>query len=92
MTIKIDYNGKYPNLCRGALKVTMSDGKEWIFPKYCLSSCGSAYFTSDYSESIITNGPWSISDWPKDFPEDCKGSVTEAVNDQVSLGCCGGCL
>ena len=90
MNIKIKYNGEYPNLCRGDLAVTI-DGKAWVFPEYCLSSGGSVSFTQDWDE-VVTDGPWSVSDWPDGFPEDLKEDVLDGINDVVPWGCCGGCV
>lgn len=39
MNIKIEYDGKYPNLCRGNLKITI-DGVLWDFGYYALRSGG----------------------------------------------------
>lgn len=88
MTIK--YDGAYPNLCSGNLIVIIDD-KEWVFPNYCLSSGGSVSFDSDWNETVA-DGEWAITDWPKDFPEEYKNDVLEAVNSEISHGCCGGCV
>lgn len=90
MTIKIDYNGSFPNLCRGILKVTI-DEKIWVFPNYCMESGGCVSFDDNMHEHV-TSGSWSISDWPKDFPENYKQSTVDAINDQIPSGCCGGCV
>lgn len=37
-------------------------------------------------------GPWSITDWPENFPEKLKPVVLALVNSQIRQGCCGGCL
>ena len=88
--IKIIYDGSYPYLCSGTLAVKIGD-KEWAFPDYCLRSGGSVSFDSDWNEDV-TQGEWSISDWPKDFPEDLKDDVLDAVNAEIPFGCCGGCV
>ena len=88
--IKIKYDGRYPNLCSGKLTVIIRE-KIWVFPNYCLSSGGSVTFDSEWNENV-TSGEWSVSEWPKDFPEELKGSTLEAVNDQICHGCCGGCV
>lgn len=87
--IKVEYDGGYPNLCRGKLIVVV-DGKEWRFPEYCMNSGGSVTFDEDWNESI-SEGPWAISEWPENFPEDLKGAVEEAINLEVDYGCCGCC-
>lgn len=90
MDIKIKYDGAYPNLCSGKL-IVIIDGKEWVFPDYCLSSGGSVSFTDAWDE-IVTQGPWTISDFPKDFPKNLKQAVEDAVNEYIPYGCCGGCV
>jgi hypothetical protein len=90
MEIKIDYNGEYPVLCMGHLKVTI-DGTEYEFPEYCLTSGGAAYFDEKWDEHL-EQGEWSVSRWPEDFPEEFKQQVEDKINDVVSHGCCGGCF
>lgn len=88
--IRIEYDGEYPNLCSGTLIVTVEE-KEYIFSDYCLSSGGSVSFDEEYCE-VITQGKWSIHNWPEDFPEELKSEVVELVNEQIPHGCCGGCV
>lgn len=88
--ITIHYDGRFPNLCSGRL-IAVIDGAQWIFPEYCLSSGGSVYFKENWEE-VVTSGPWSITRWPPDFPEDLKKPVLDAVNAEVPHGCCGGCV
>lgn len=88
--IQVHYDGGFPNLCSGSLTVLI--GKtEWEFPSFCLSSGGSVSFTPEWDE-MVGRGPWSVSDWPPGFPEDMKGAVTDAINDSIPYGCCGGCV
>ena len=86
----VSYDGKYPNLCRGTLKMRLGEN-DVIFPEYCLSSGGSAGFTKDW-EDVVTDGEWTISEWPENFPESLKEKATQLVNENVRHGCCGGCL
>lgn len=90
MKIKIEYDGKHPNLCAGTPIITI-DGKRWKFPKHCLNSGGKVWFDRHGMEHIA-KGEWLIADWPKNFPEAYKEAVLNAVNDQIPHGCCGGCL
>lgn len=90
MKIKIKYNGTYPNLCSGEL-VVIIDNVEWIFPEYCLASGGDATYHNNYG-TVITRGPWSISKYPKNFPDNLRSVVEDAVNDSIPQGCCGGCI
>ena len=87
--MKIEYDGRWPNLCSGNLVVTL-DGKRWEFPRSCLSSGGTAGCSG--SESYCTQGPWSINEWPEGFPEDKKQYTISEVNGTITWGCCGGCI
>lgn len=91
MEILVEYNGKYPCLCLGRLKITIN-GTPWEFPRPSLISGGRTYFTNNYSEAQIEEGPWKIRDWPDNFPEEYKEAVLEAINNELPQGCCGGCL
>lgn len=90
MDIKIEYDGGYPNLCRGTLIIHMR-GCKIKFPDYCLSSGGNVCFDEDWEEQV-DEGEWSVSEWPKDFPEEVKQDVINAINEQIPHGCCGGCV
>ena len=84
----VSYNGKWPNLCSGAL-ILKINGKEIVFPEYCMCSGGSAGFTGDWEE-VVTEGPWTV-----DVPDellDYKKEIEEVVNNNVPWGCCGGCI
>jgi hypothetical protein len=88
--IRIEYDGRWPNLCSGKLVVTI-DGERWEFPSYCLSSGGSVSFDSDWNEHV-SSGSWEIKEWPRNFPEQLKNVVRCAVNAEIDYGCCGGCV
>jgi len=93
--MKVEYDGKYPNLCRGQLFITTPDGIRWDFGRFSLKSGGCAYFKDyDYYEDVIEHGPWTIKEWPKDFPEDesLRRWVLCEINVKIEQGCCGGCL
>jgi len=90
MEIIIDYNGSYPNLCGGDL-IVIINGKKWEFPDDCIEPGGSVIFDEEWNETV-NSGPWSISEWPTNFPEDLKSVVLEKINDTVEWGCCGGCV
>lgn len=91
MEVKVKYSGEYPCLCMGILTVTINE-TEYKFPRYCMESGGSCYFSCDYTEANATKGPWKITSWPKNFPEEYKEATLEAVNNKIPWGCCGGCL
>jgi len=86
----ISYDGTYPNLCSGKLIMEL-DGKEIIFPDYCLSSGGKVWFDDDWGEHI-ERGEWSIEEFPKGFPKELKEKAESIVNENISYGCCGGCV
>ena len=92
MDIKIEYDGRYPNLCRGHLKVWI-DGTLWDFGKYVLISGGSIHRDEDW-RMWATDGPWDIEDWPDGFPDDetLKMNVLDEINSEIRFGCCGGCI
>jgi len=75
LDIKIEYDGDYPNLCRGKLSVTINDTK-YEFPEYCMDP-------GEYT--------WVISEWPKNFPEELKCAALQAINEYIEPSCCGGC-
>lgn len=83
----VSYDGSYPNLCSGSLVIKL-DGIEFVFPPYCLLSNGGK--TDDYEDTY--EGKWEITRWPDNFPETAKAIVITLVNDNVPLGCCGGCI
>lgn len=92
MDIKIDYNGKYPTLCSGNLKVTV-DGKLWQFPPFCLYSGGGVWFDfGNERNEHVKYGEWTICDWPENFPEKLKDVVMKKINAEIPYGCCGGCI
>lgn len=88
MNIQVHYTGDYPCLCQGSLSVTI-DGVKYNFPKCCMVSGGSCYFTENYSTPHIEYGPWEISEWPNNFPEEYKEVTLKAINSEIPLGCCG---
>lgn len=79
----ISYDGCYPALCRGTLTIEVNGIRHEL--KDCLYNAGSISYTDDWDEV-----EWSVSvpDELKEF----KQSITDAVNDNVEHGCCGGCI
>ncbi|NMC58887.1 MAG: hypothetical protein GYA51_05810 [Candidatus Methanofastidiosa archaeon] len=91
MVVKlISYDGSYPNLCSGKL-VLFVDEKKWVFPPHSLSSGGRVSFDKNWRETVDL-GPWSMSEWPEGFPEEAKEEALSVINEQLSWGCCGGCV
>lgn len=95
----ISYDGKYPCLCYGTLTLEIN-GKTYKFGDNTgndfgpfWTSGGSAYFTNDYSDSVVEEDEWNIDveDIPQEFR--CYAEEIDRVfNDNVRHGCCGGCL
>lgn len=83
----ISYDGSYPNLCRGTLKFE-KDGIIYE-KKYCLVSGGG--ISPNWSGTY--EGPWTIdqSEFP-DLNEMELCYLEKLVNENVPLGCCGGCI
>jgi len=86
----VSYDGAYPNLCSGTLKMKL-DGAVVTFPDYCLSSDGSVWFDDDCNENV-EEGDWTIGIFPENFPEELKEEAEKIVNENVRKGCCGGCV
>lgn len=83
----VSYDGAYPNLCSGNLVLNI-DGNDITFPKYCLSSGGSVRFDSNWDE----HGEWSVYEWPDEVPPELHDECLAVINDNISWGCCGGCI
>lgn len=104
----ISYDGEWPNLCRGTLKLEI-DNKLWIFDGYYKepeidndgnihssrfwSSGGSAGVDLSNYRSYCSSGPWIIDEY--EIPEELKKYTQELIdifNENVDWGCCGGCI
>jgi len=91
MKIEVEYDGEYPNLCSGHLKLKV-DGKMFDFGQYCLSSGG--YIDPSGDDYSICTGEWTVREdaWPHDFPEDLKDYAVFRINQEIPHSCCGGCI
>ena len=91
--IRIEYDGKWPCLCMGHLKVWIDDTL-WDFGTHALSSGGYIEHDGYFNDWETHSGEWTIDDysWPKDFPEDMKKAVLDKINEEIPWGCCGGCI
>lgn len=105
MKIKfIEYDGEYPCLCMGTLKVKI-DGKEIIFsdsdklkncyPKFWRSG-GTIKSNGSGLKMWAEKGEWELSayrneDYPKEIL-DILDDLIKVFNENVSYGCCGGCI
>ena len=98
----VSYSEKYPCLCFGKLVVKI-DGKEVSFgsiarikadyPAFWASG-GSVRFTEDW-EPIVTSGEWQLSADEKNYPKriwKILPQILQVMNDNVTYGCCGGCI
>lgn len=89
--IRINYNGRYPNLCSGRLEVWI--GEDYFdFGEYVLQS-GGGVFLDDEGYYFSECGDWYINDedYPPGFPENRKQDLLDEINSEIPHGCCGGC-
>lgn len=92
----ISYNGKYPNLCNGELRlringedVLLNNEKRFGYPISILISGGSTGFGAD-GEEYVERGEWDVK-VPEAYA--CYADqIRKVVNENVEYGCCGGCL
>ena len=87
----ISYDGKYPCLCMGTLILEIdgtkhSFGKKGKFANFW-SSGGTCGFTG------VTDGEWiiNVDKIPEQFSQHAR-EIDEVFNDNVTYGCCGGCI
>lgn len=88
----ISYDGSFPNLCSGTLKLKI-DGREVEFYPYSESGFrmySGGFCTYSDEEDIIENGSWIVT--VPDAYKEYKEEINEVVNQNVPWGCCGGCL
>ena len=84
----ISYDGKYPCLCMGTLKIEV-EGKVYTLG-HCLRTGGHVWFDDEWCEHV-EEGRWSVCDLPDEL-EKYEKEIEEVVNENVSWGCCGGCV
>lgn len=87
----ISYDGKYPNLCSGALKLEI-DGEIVEFKPYgdCFW-CSGGGVSWDYNSTY--RGEWVIH--YEGLPDKYKqyaDEIDKVFNENVEFGCCGGCI
>ena len=95
----VNYTGKYPNLCRGILTLSINGINRTFgmyddcdYDKFWFSG-GSTGFRNGYSDSYIKKGDWGIDEYR--LPDELRPFATlliDLFNDNVPKGCCGGCL
>ena len=100
----ISYDGEYPNLCRGMLKLEIN-GKEYIFGKeydwvgnkwerlpdrYPAFWTSGGFITANYT---AVHDEWQLDE--SELPDELKQygkQIIEVFNENVDHGCCGGCI
>ena len=85
----ISYDGKYPNLCSGTLKLKVNNKLYAI--RHVLVSGGCVNFSS-YAEEEVSKGPWTVDLSQYKELEPYKEEIVKLVNKHVRQGCCGGCI
>ncbi len=86
-TIKVKYDGKYPNTCSGLLTITVDGTVIYEERRRCYST-GSVWFDDNWSEHV-EEGKLEWEDASK-FSKEIQDAVEmELSNFQV---CCGGCI
>ena len=83
----ISYNGKWPNLCSGTL-VLRINGIEVEFSD-AMRSGGKVWFDEDWCEHVDC-GMWNVK-VPNEYRH-LVNEINKCVNDNVTWGCCGGCV
>ncbi len=85
----ISYSGSMPCLCVGDLIVEHGNTL-WTFS---LISGGSVTFDDDWNEEVA-EGCWSVDTYriPDGFPPGLVEAVESLANENIPLGCCGGCV
>ena len=87
--IRVEYDGCYPNTCRGTLTIYINDNEVYKASGKCTST-GSIWFDNDWEEHVEEGELiWAHSE-AEMFDED----VQQAVRDKLSQFhvCCGGCV
>jgi hypothetical protein len=85
----VSYDGKWPCLCHGILKIKV-DGEPYSF-EYAMLSGGRICRDEDW-DMWAEEGEWSIDLGEHPELEPYKDEITRVVNENVPYGCCGGCI
>lgn len=101
----VSYDGKWPNLCSGVLKLKDENGDTYRFgPDYYSNpenryyprfwhSGGCIYSNDDLSDIWATKGLWEFDDFTKnEFLFENQKQLIDIFNENVEMGCCGGCI
>ena len=102
----VDYDGHYPNLCRGVLILRIDDkiysfggchriDRDFLSRQfYSFWDTGGGAWIDDNGDEHIEEGKWVLSEDAK-LPDFLKGHEQELIdimNNNVPYGCCGGCI
>ena len=85
----VSYDGAWPCLCHGILKIKV-DEKPYSF-EYAMISGGRICRGKDW-DMWAEQGEWSIDLEEHPELEPYKDEITRVVNENVPYGCCGGCI
>lgn len=101
----VSYDGKWPNLCRGVLKLKDENGDTYRFGPYYDCDTGNRHYpcfwrsggcirsNNDRSDMWAENGPWEFDNFTKnEFLIANKEQLIDIFNENVEMGCCGGCI
>lgn len=103
--VSYDISSRY-NRCSGVLTVKINDEivvfgsgyKNTMYEEFWVSG-GRCYFSNNYADANVEKGPWELSCNTEDYKplmdkygEDILEKILEIMNENVSWGCCGGCL
>ncbi|MCP3681282.1 MAG: hypothetical protein GY861_01205 [bacterium] len=86
--IKVEHGKNYPSLHSAALAIII-DGIRYKFPPFCLTWHGADADNDNWTDHI-TDGSWSVNEWPGDFPDGLKSIAEIAINRDIQPGCDGG--
>lgn len=85
----VSYDGKYPCLCMGTLIIKVNN--KTYFLKHVMMSGGSICIDDNWN-MWAEHGDWEVD--LEEYPElePYKEEITHIVNENVTHGCCGGCI
>lgn len=89
----VSYDGGYPMLCGGTLKVILDSGEELEISNPCAS--GGGICQSEDGDMWPEKGEWKIGYGLKSnkiLTQEDKQKVVDWFNENVPHGCCGGCI
>jgi hypothetical protein len=86
----VSYDGKYPNLCSGTLVLEVN-GKTYKWGNHSGIIYSGGGLLHNYEGTY--NGEWNvdyakINDEIKDYAE----AIDACINENITYGCCGGCI